>query len=111
MNPGETVYLNYTLRITGDISGLDPPVGESSSNDVIIGPATVTYSSDQPTIDPGTVESSEVLVAGESTSVESGFSLVSYTPGGPSLPRSLIFMGVIGLIAAAAILILGRRVL
>lgn len=109
VNPGETVYLNYTLKITGDISGLDPPVTAASSDEVIIGPAIVTYSSDQPTIDPGTVESTEVLVAGETASTDSGFSLVSYTPGGPSLPRSLIFMGVIGLIAVAAILLLSRR--
>ncbi|MFB0543512.1 MAG: hypothetical protein ACETVR_01905, partial [Candidatus Bathyarchaeia archaeon] len=111
VNPGETVYLNYTLRITGDISGLDPPATATSSDEVIIGPAIVTYSSDQPTIDPGTVESTEVLVAGETASTDSGFSLVNYTPGGPSLPRSLIFMGVIGLIILVAILILGRRVL
>ncbi len=111
VEPGETVYLNYTLRVTGDISGLDPPVTEESPDDVIIGPAVVTYSSDQPTVDPGTAESSEVLVAGETATIDSGFSLVSYTPaGGPSfLTKSLIFMGIIGLVAAAAILILSRR--
>jgi len=112
VKPGETAYLNYTVRVVGDISGLDPPAVESTSDKVIIGPALVTYSSDQPTIDPGIVGDTEVLVAVDSGSVNSGFSLVSYTPAGDSnlLPRSLVFMGVFGAVAAAVVfLLLGRR--
>ena len=112
IKPGQTAYLNYTLRVVGDISGLDPPVTESAAGKVIIGPATVTYISDQPTIDPGIVENSEVLVAGNSASLSSSFSLVGYMPVGDSdlLPRSLTFMGILGVVIALVVfLLLSRR--
>jgi uncharacterized repeat protein (TIGR01451 family) len=112
VEPGQIAYLNYTLKVVGDIGGLDPPAVESASDKVIIGPAIVTYSSDQPTIDPGLAENSEVLVASNSGDINSGFSLVGYTPAGDSnlLPRSLIFMGTLGAIIAVVVLfVLVRR--